>query len=151
MGDTVGFNVRAPARRSKPAVPVAVGLALAATDGATTSGAPQLTRALGVGLMGHETERPAWRDLILTCAANGNRWQPTATILADLGCTRLRGYSRGIGQPVNKGAVTTMAAETPTIVFVHGAWADATGFGEVIRALRGRGFAASGWPTRSAT
>jgi len=37
-----------------------------------------------------------------------------------------------------------MAAETPTIVFVHGAWADATGFGGVIRALRDRGFAAIG-------
>jgi hypothetical protein len=37
------------------------------------------------------------------------------------------GYSRGIGQTVNKGAVTTMAAEAPTIVFVHGAWADASG------------------------
>jgi hypothetical protein len=32
-------------------------------------------------------------------------------------------------QTVNKGAVTTMAADRPTIVFVHGAWADASGFG----------------------
>jgi pimeloyl-ACP methyl ester carboxylesterase len=30
-------------------------------------------------------------------------------------------------------------------VFVHGAWADATGFGESIRALRDRGFAAIGF------
>jgi len=37
-----------------------------------------------------------------------------------------------------------MAADTPTIVLVHGAWADATGFGGVIRALRNRGFAAIG-------
>ena len=37
-----------------------------------------------------------------------------------------------------------MAAETPTIVLVHGAWADATGFGDVIRALRHRGFTAIG-------
>jgi pimeloyl-ACP methyl ester carboxylesterase len=37
-----------------------------------------------------------------------------------------------------------MAAETPTIVFVHGAWADATGFGGPIRALRDRGFTAIG-------
>ena len=29
-----------------------------------------------------------------------------------------------------------MPADTPTIVFVHGAWADATGFGGSIRALR---------------
>ena len=29
-----------------------------------------------------------------------------------------------------------MPAGTPTIVFVHGAWADATGFGGSIRALR---------------
>jgi hypothetical protein len=29
-----------------------------------------------------------------------------------------------------------------TIVFVHGAWGDVTGFGESIRALRDRGFAA---------
>jgi hypothetical protein len=32
-----------------------------------------------------------------------------------------------------------MAAEVPTIVLVHGAWADATGFDAEIRALRGRG------------
>ena len=32
-----------------------------------------------------------------------------------------------------------MAAETPTIVLVHGAWADATGFDAEIRALRDRG------------
>ena len=38
-----------------------------------------------------------------------------------------------------------MPADTPTIVFVHGAWADASGFGESIRALRDRGFAASGF------
>jgi pimeloyl-ACP methyl ester carboxylesterase len=38
----------------------------------------------------------------------------------------------------------TVAADTPTIVFVHGAWADATGFGGVIRILRERGFAAVG-------
>ena len=38
-----------------------------------------------------------------------------------------------------------MAAETPTIVFVHGAWADASGFGESISALRERGFAAIGF------
>src|SRR5881392_2625855 len=62
-----------------------------------------------------------------------------------LGCARLRGYSRGIGQTVNKGAVTTMAAETPTIVLVHGAWADATGFDAEIRALRGRGFTVIGF------
>jgi hypothetical protein len=37
-----------------------------------------------------------------------------------------------------------MAAETPTIVFVHGAWADASGFGGVIRALGDRGFTAIG-------
>jgi pimeloyl-ACP methyl ester carboxylesterase len=38
-----------------------------------------------------------------------------------------------------------VTADTPTIVFVHGAWADATGFGESIRALRDRGFAAIGF------
>jgi hypothetical protein len=38
----------------------------------------------------------------------------------------------------------TMAADTPTVVLVHGAWADATGFGGVIRALRERGFPAVG-------
>jgi pimeloyl-ACP methyl ester carboxylesterase len=38
----------------------------------------------------------------------------------------------------------TIAADAPTIVFVHGAWADATGFGGVIRVLRERGFAAVG-------
>ena len=38
-----------------------------------------------------------------------------------------------------------MAAGTPTIVLVHGAWADATGFDAEIRALRGRGFTAIGF------
>jgi pimeloyl-ACP methyl ester carboxylesterase len=56
-----------------------------------------------------------------------------------------RGYSRGIGQTGNKGAVTTMAAETPTIVLVHGAWADATGFDAELRALQRQGFRAIGF------
>ena len=43
-----------------------------------------------------------------------------------------------------------MAAETPTIVLVHGAWADATGFDAEIRALRGRGHTAIGSATRFA-
>src|SRR5690349_24861892 len=38
-----------------------------------------------------------------------------------------------------------MAAQTPTIVLVHGAWADATGFDPEIRALRDRGFTAIGF------
>ena len=38
-----------------------------------------------------------------------------------------------------------MAGETPTIVLVHGAWADATGFDPEIRALRARGFTAIGF------
>jgi pimeloyl-ACP methyl ester carboxylesterase len=38
-----------------------------------------------------------------------------------------------------------MAAETPTIVLVHGAWADATGFDAEIRALRGRGHTVIGF------
>jgi pimeloyl-ACP methyl ester carboxylesterase len=37
-----------------------------------------------------------------------------------------------------------MAADRPTIVFVHGAWADASGFGGVIRALGDRGLTAIG-------
>ena len=37
-----------------------------------------------------------------------------------------------------------MATETPTIVFVHGAWADASGFDGSMRALRDRGFAVIG-------
>ena len=37
-----------------------------------------------------------------------------------------------------------MTADTPTIVFVHGAWADASGFDGSIRALRDRGFAVIG-------
>jgi pimeloyl-ACP methyl ester carboxylesterase len=37
-----------------------------------------------------------------------------------------------------------MAAEPPTIVFVHGAWADASGFDGSIRALGDRGFTAIG-------
>ena len=42
-------------------------------------------------------------------------------------------------------AVARMAGETPTIVLVHGAWADATGFDAEIRALRERGFAVIGF------
>jgi pimeloyl-ACP methyl ester carboxylesterase len=38
-----------------------------------------------------------------------------------------------------------MASRTPTIVLVHGAWADATGFDPEIRALRDRGFTAIGF------
>jgi hypothetical protein len=38
-----------------------------------------------------------------------------------------------------------MAGETSTIVLVHGAWADATGFDPEIRALRDRGFTAIGF------
>ncbi len=43
------------------------------------------------------------------------------------------------------GLVMDMAAETRTIVLVHGAWADATGFDAEIRALRGRGHTAIGF------
>ena len=38
-----------------------------------------------------------------------------------------------------------MAGQTPTIVLVHGAWADATGFDPEIRALRDRGYTAIGF------
>jgi pimeloyl-ACP methyl ester carboxylesterase len=38
-----------------------------------------------------------------------------------------------------------MPADTPTIVFVHGAWADASGWGASTSALRDRGFAAIGF------
>ena len=38
-----------------------------------------------------------------------------------------------------------MAAETPSIVLVHGAWADATGFDAEIRALRDRGYSVVGF------
>ena len=38
-----------------------------------------------------------------------------------------------------------MPADTPTIVFVYGAWANASGFGESIRALRDRRFATIGF------
>ena len=38
-----------------------------------------------------------------------------------------------------------MAAETPTIVLVHGAWADATGFDAEIRALQREGFRVIGF------
>ncbi len=48
-------------------------------------------------------------------------------------------------EPSQEKAVMTMAAQTPTIVLVHGAWADATGFDPEIRALRERGFAAIGF------
>jgi pimeloyl-ACP methyl ester carboxylesterase len=38
-----------------------------------------------------------------------------------------------------------MAAETPTIVLVHGAWADATGFDAELRALQARGYTVIGF------
>jgi hypothetical protein len=57
----------------------------------------------------------------------------------------------GSHQIVKEGAVTTMPADTPTIVFVHGAWADASGFGGSIRALRDRGLPPLVSPTRCAT
>ena len=44
-----------------------------------------------------------------------------------------------------------MAAETPTIVLVHGAWADATGFDAELRALQARGFRAIGFANPFAT
>jgi hypothetical protein len=37
-----------------------------------------------------------------------------------------------------------MPADTPTILFVYGAWADASGWGASISAMRDRGFAAIG-------
>jgi pimeloyl-ACP methyl ester carboxylesterase len=40
--------------------------------------------------------------------------------------------------------VTPITSDTPTIVFVHGGWADASGFDGSIRALRERGFGAIG-------
>jgi pimeloyl-ACP methyl ester carboxylesterase len=39
----------------------------------------------------------------------------------------------------------TMASDLPTIVLVHGAWADATGFDAEIRALRDRGYTTIGF------
>ncbi len=80
-------------------------------------------------------EEQHWRPNVTPGRAapgNGSRWQPTAARFACLGC-------------VNKGAVATMAAETPTIVLVHGAWADATGFDAEVRALQRRGFRAIGF------
>jgi pimeloyl-ACP methyl ester carboxylesterase len=46
---------------------------------------------------------------------------------------------------LEKKDVTTMAAGTPTIVLVHGAWADATGYDAEIRALQSRGYTAIGF------
>jgi hypothetical protein len=46
---------------------------------------------------------------------------------------------------VNVVEETRMAAETPTVVLVHGTWADATGFDAEIRALRDRGYSAIGF------
>jgi alpha-beta hydrolase superfamily lysophospholipase len=47
--------------------------------------------------------------------------------------------------------LATQPGETkPTIVLVHGAWADASSFAEVIRALQDRGFRAIGFATRFA-
>jgi len=48
-------------------------------------------------------------------------------------------------EDVIREAVTVVASETPTIVLVHGAWADATGFDAEIRALHARGYTAIGF------
>jgi pimeloyl-ACP methyl ester carboxylesterase len=48
-------------------------------------------------------------------------------------------------QTVDVAEETRVAAETPTIVLVHGAWADATGFNAEIRALRDRGYSTIGF------
>jgi len=59
-----------------------------------------------------------------------------------------RWQARTLAEPVElfqEEAMMTMASETPTIVLVHGAWADATGFGPEIRALRARGFTVIGF------
>ena len=50
-----------------------------------------------------------------------------------------------VPEAVNVGMGDEMAAETPTIVLVHGAWADATGFDAEIRALGDRGYPAIGF------
>jgi pimeloyl-ACP methyl ester carboxylesterase len=55
------------------------------------------------------------------------------------------GLSSRHSQSINMGAVMSMAADTPTIVLVHGAWADATGFDAEIRALQDRGYTAIGF------
>jgi len=44
-----------------------------------------------------------------------------------------------------KSQAELLSAETPTIVLVHGAWADATGFDAEIRALQRQGFRAIGF------
>jgi pimeloyl-ACP methyl ester carboxylesterase len=54
-------------------------------------------------------------------------------------------YSGQSVEPSQEKEVMTMATQTPTIVLVHGAWADATGFAPEIRALRERGFAVIGF------
>jgi pimeloyl-ACP methyl ester carboxylesterase len=54
--------------------------------------------------------------------------------------------SGGFQPAVEELAMTTQTDETrPTIVLVHGAWADATGFDRQIRALQERGFRAVGF------
>jgi pimeloyl-ACP methyl ester carboxylesterase len=55
-----------------------------------------------------------------------------------------------VGEPLREEAVVTVTSEIPTIVLVHGAWADATGFDPEIRALRDRGFTAIGFANRFA-
>ena len=59
-----------------------------------------------------------------------------------------RQHARTVAESVEASqeeAVMAMASETPTIVLVHGAWADATGFDPEIRALRDRGLTVIGF------
>ncbi len=100
---------------------------------------PDSVVALSAGILGrHDT---------VIVRSPPSRWRRPGRLAPKyrLGWARPRGYSRGNGPTLNKEAVATMAAETPTIVLVHGAWADATGFDAEIRALRDRGFTAIGF------
>ena len=87
--------------------------------------------------------------------AGPQHWRHGPTIRITDPCVRQRSPTRTIGvleKPDRQGAVTMMTADTPTIVFVHGAWADASGFGGVdSRPARPRVRRHRCRPTRSAT
>ena len=79
---------------------------------------------------GHDEKRTRYGSDVI---AAGGRAEKTLTAVAD--ARQARGTDMATQPDESK----------PTIVFVHGAWADATGFDAEIRALQSRGFRAIGF------
>src|SRR5687768_3099654 len=96
--------------------------------------------SLGVGLFDvHGCLRVRPTSVVLT---RRTRWR-RERIAGNLLCGCAGRERRPSAHDITRG--DEMAGDTPTIVLVHGAWADATGFDAEIRALRDRGFSVIGF------